>query len=278
MRAEPSSSPLLEVVDLSVDVGTPAAPNAIVRNVSFTLRDGRTLCMIGESGSGKSMTMRAIMGLTPRAARCSGSVRFRGRNLIGLAESELRQIRGRDIAMVFQEPLLALDPVFSIEQQIVETLRAHRRCSRAEAGRRALELLELVKIPAAATRRHAMPHQLSGGMRQRAMIAVALACRPGLLLADEPTTALDATVQIQILLLLKKLQAEMGMAMLFVTHDLGVAAHVADDIAVMQSGEIVEFGPAQRVLRQPEHACTRMLLACADNTRRAADEPVREPT
>jgi peptide/nickel transport system ATP-binding protein len=259
------SAPLLEVSNLNVKFasrgGKSDAGVQAVRNVSYHVDTGETLCIIGESGSGKSVSMRSLMRLLPSTAEISGSIRFEGRDVTAMGQAELEALRGGDIAMVFQEPMIALDPIYGIGEQIVETIVKHKRCSKAEARRKALEMLELVKIPSAQSRLRARSFELSGGLRQRAMIAMSLACHPKLLLADEPTTALDATVQIQILLLLKQLQREMGMAMIFVTHDLGVAAHVADRIAVMYAGEIVEQGSTGQVLGSPRHPYTRAMLA-----------------
>jgi peptide/nickel transport system ATP-binding protein len=219
------------------------------------------LCIIGESGSGKSVTLRALIGLLPPRTRIDGSVRFDGRELSTLGAAGLRQLRGKGIGMIFQEPATALDPVYTIGEQIAETIVAHEGVSIAQARRRALELLDRVSVPAAARRLDSYPHELSGGMRQRAMIALALACRPAVLLADEPTTALDATVQIQLLLLLRELQRERNMAMIFVTHDMGVAAEISDRVAVMYAGRLVESGTAEAVMLAPRHPYTRALLS-----------------
>jgi peptide/nickel transport system ATP-binding protein len=233
-----------------------------VNGVNFTLERGEVLCILGESGSGKSVTMRALMRLLPpRTARLGGRVVIDGEDVFAMSRSDLVALRGRKVAMIFQEPMVAFDPVFTIGQQIEETIVTHEDITRSAARARALELLELVQIPSAARRLANYPHELSGGMRQRAMIALALSCRPGLLLADEPTTALDATVQVQILLLLHELRRELGMAMLFVTHDVGVAAEIADRIAVMYAGRFIETGPVGQVIREPVHPYTQGLLA-----------------
>jgi len=197
----------------------------------------------------------------PRQAHIAGNVRVNGRDVLAMRSGELRDLRGALVAMIFQEPMTALDPVYTVGQQIGETVRRHTGCDKAAARARALELLELVRIPSAERRLDAYPHELSGGLRQRAMIAMALSCNPQLLLADEPTTALDATVQVQVLILLRRLQRELGMSMIFVTHDLGVAAEIADTIAVMYAGRIVEVGPVAQVLRDPLHPYTAGLLA-----------------
>ena len=221
-----------------------------VNGVSFTVRPGEVLCILGESGSGKSVTLRAMMRLLPpRRTRIEGAIRIDGQDVLALNKRALRDLRGGLVSMIFQEPMTALDPVYTIGTQIAETVMRHKGGSRAEARARALELLELVKIPEAERRLDNYPHELSGGLRQRAMIAMALSCGPRLLLADEPTTALDATVQIQVLILLRKLQRELGMGTIFVTHDLGVASEIADRIAVMYAGRIVEEGPVADVLR-----------------------------
>jgi peptide/nickel transport system ATP-binding protein len=254
-------APLVEVSDLSVRFVSREATVHAVNQVNFTARRGEVLCILGESGSGKSVTLRTLMRLLPRQARIEGNVRVNGRDVLAMRSGELRDLRGGLVAMIFQEPMTALDPVYTVGQQIGETVRRHTGCDKAAARARALELLELVRIPSAERRLDAYPHELSGGLRQRAMIAMALSCNPQLLLADEPTTALDATVQVQVLILLRRLQRELGMGMIFVTHDLGVAAEIADTIAVMYAGRIVEVGPVAKVLRDPLHPYTAGLLA-----------------
>ena len=253
--------PLVEVNDLSVKFVTREATVHAVNQVSFAASRGEVLCILGESGSGKSVTLRTLLRLLPRQARVEGGVRVNGRDVLAMRAHELRDLRGALVAMIFQEPMTALDPVYTVGQQIGETVRRHTGCDRQTARARALELLELVRIPSAARRLDAYPHELSGGLRQRAMIAMALSCKPQLLLADEPTTALDATVQVQVLILLRRLQRELGMGMIFVTHDLGVAAEIADRIAVMYAGRIVEVGPVAQVLSAPLHPYTAGLLA-----------------
>jgi peptide/nickel transport system ATP-binding protein len=233
---------------------------SVVNGVSFKLEQGQVLCLLGESGSGKSVTMRALMRLFPGTARIGGRITIDGQDILALSEAGLRKIRGSLISMVFQEPMTALDPVFTIGTQIAESVSYHDGVSSRDAHKRALELMELVQVPSAKRRLEAYPHELSGGLRQRAMIALALACRPKLLLADEPTTALDATVQIQILLLLRELQRELGMATIFVTHDLGVACEVADNVAVMYAGRFVEAGSVADVMGAPMHPYTEGLL------------------
>ncbi|MGJ5199670.1 MULTISPECIES: ABC transporter ATP-binding protein [unclassified Bradyrhizobium] len=233
-----------------------------VNDVSLSLGDGEVLGLLGESGSGKSVTMRALMRLLPnKRTQISGSVKVLGRDVLAMNGEELSQFRGRSVSMIFQEPGLALDPVYTIGRQIAETVMRHEGKSFAEAQARALEMLDVVRIPSAKRRLESYPHEMSGGMRQRAMIALALACRPKVLLADEPTTALDATVQIQILLLLRELQREFGMSVIFVTHDIGVAIEICDRLAVMYAGEIVEQGSLREIVRQPVHPYARGLLA-----------------
>jgi peptide/nickel transport system ATP-binding protein len=254
-------TPLVEVSDLSVRFVSREATVHAVNGVSFAARRGEVLCILGESGSGKSVTLRTLMRLLPRQARVEGSVRVNGSDVLAMPSRALRDLRGGLVSMIFQEPMTALDPVYTVGQQIGETVRRHTGCDRSAARARALELLELVRIPSPERRLDAYPHELSGGLRQRAMIAMALSCNPQLLLADEPTTALDATVQVQVLILLRRLQRELGMGMIFVTHDLGVASEVADTIAVMYAGRIVEVGPVAQVLSNPLHPYTAGLLA-----------------
>ena len=233
-----------------------------VRAVSLTLAPGRVLCIIGESGSGKSVTLQAVMRLLPPGGtRYGGRIMACGQDVLALRPAALRALRGQKVSMIFQEPMSALDPVYSIGEMIGEVLRMRQGIGRAAARARAIEALELVQVPDAARRVDAYPHELSGGLRQRAMIALAIASRPELLLADEPTTALDATVQIQVLLLLRRLRAELGMAMVFVTHDLGVAAEIADEVAVMYAGQVVESGSVGDILRAPLHPYTRALIS-----------------
>jgi peptide/nickel transport system ATP-binding protein len=232
-----------------------------VDRVDLQVRRGEVVALIGESGSGKSVTLRSLLRLhTPRHTRIGGHMRVGEHDVLALSPGALADYRGRVASMIFQEPLLALDPVYTVGAQIVESIRRHENVSAAQAQQRALELFERVRIPSPERRLQAYPHEMSGGMRQRAMIALALACRPQLLLADEPTTALDATVQIQILLLLRELQRDLGLAVVFVTHDIGAAVEVADRIAVMYAGRIVEEGPARTLIREPRHPYTLALL------------------
>jgi peptide/nickel transport system ATP-binding protein len=256
-----TETPLVKVEDLSVQFVSREATVRAVNGVSFELARGEVLGILGESGSGKSVTLRALMRLLPqRKTRLAGRIEIAGQNVMALDTAGLSRLRGPTVAMIFQEPMTALDPVFTIGDQIVEAITQHDPLTRAQARKRALELLELVQIPSAARRLDTYAHQLSGGLRQRVMIAIALACRPALLLADEPTTALDATVQIQVLLLLRKLQQELGMGMIFVTHDLGVAVEVSHKLAVMYAGRMVESGSVHDVARNPRHPYTEGLM------------------
>ena len=252
---------LVEVRGLHVRFVSRDATVHAVNGVDFDLMPRETLCILGESGSGKSVTLRALMRLNPpRRTVMAGTVRVGGHDVRAASERQLADIRGGVVSMIFQEPATALDPVFTVGQQIRETIMRHEPVGRAAADRRALELLEVVQIPSARRRLDSYPHELSGGLRQRAMIAIALSCRPKLLLADEPTTALDATVQIQILLLLRQLQQDMGMGVIFVTHDLGVAGEIADRVAVMYAGRFVEVGPVGNLMRAPLHPYAQGLL------------------
>jgi len=252
---------LLEVRDLKVAFGAHEA----VRGLSFDIAAGETLALVGESGCGKSATALALIGLLPETSRVSGSLRFDGRDLLGLSVRERRRLRGKDISMIFQEPMTSLNPVLSIGAQVVETLREHETLSRAAAWQRAVELLEMVQIPEPQRRAKDYPHELSGGQRQRVMIAMAVACRPRLLIADEPTTALDVTVQAHILDLLDSLRRELSMGLLLITHDLGVVAGHADRVAVMLAGEKVEEAKVDRLFAQPRHAYTQGLLGASLN-------------
>ncbi|MBA7477921.1 Oligopeptide transport ATP-binding protein OppD [subsurface metagenome] len=233
-----------------------------VNDLSLSLGEGEVLGLLGESGSGKSVTLRALMRLLPRKrTQISGSVKVLGRDVLAMSDEELSDFRGQKVSMIFQEPALALDPVYTIGKQIAETVMRHEGKSEREGMARALEMLEVVRIPSAKRRLDSYPHEMSGGMRQRAMIALALSCKPKILLADEPTTALDATVQIQILLLLRELQREFGMSVIFVTHDIGVAIEICDRIAVMYAGQIVEQGTTRQIVRSPVHPYAKGLLA-----------------
>jgi len=260
-HAPTAKEPVVSVDNLHVRFLMREATVAAINGVSFDLEAGQVLGILGESGSGKSVTLRALMRLLPPArTRIEGRIRVAGHEITAMDEAALRHVRGAKVAMIFQEPMIALDPVFTIGVQIAETIVRHEGISYSAANKRALELLEMVQIPSAARRLKAYPHEMSGGMRQRAMIALALSCRPSVLLADEPTTALDVTVQIQIILLLRQLQQELGMAVIFVTHDVGVAVEVADRIAVMYAGRFVEVGPTEKVIDAPGHPYTAALL------------------
>ena len=254
--------PLLKVEHLTTVFDLDAGPVPAVNDVSFEIRQGETLGVVGESGSGKSVTAFSIMRLVQPPGRiASGSISFRGRDLLTLTEAEMREVRGAEISLIFQEPMTALNPVFTIGDQLRETLLVHGRATRRDAGPRAIELLEAVRIPDAAHRVGDYPHQLSGGQRQRVLIAMALACRPALVIADEPTTALDVTIQAQILDLLREMKSAFNLSLLLITHDLGVIAETADRVAVMYAGRIVEQGTVREIFRQPEHPYTRGLLA-----------------
>ena len=251
---------MLEVRDLSVRIGTPLGDLSLVERTDFILEAGRTLGIVGESGSGKSMLALAIMGLLPPSARTTGSIKLQGQELLSLTERELCRIRGNQIGMIFQEPMTALNPAMSIGDQIAEGLMWHEGLGRRAARQRALDLLQRVGISDARRRLDAFPHQLSGGQRQRVGIAIALACRPRLLIADEPTTALDVTVQALILDLLAELVAEMGMGLILISHDLGVIAETADDTLVMYAGMPVEMGSSEELFSKPMHPYTRGLF------------------
>jgi peptide/nickel transport system ATP-binding protein len=253
--------PLLQVQGLRTLFTTDDGAFAAVDGISFAVHAGRTLAIVGESGCGKSVTSLSIMGLVPPPGRvASGSIRFDGRELLGLPERELQALRGNAMAMIFQEPMSSLNPAFTIGEQIVEGLRRHRGIGQAQAKALALQMLQKVRIPAPEQRFGEHPHKLSGGMRQRAMIAMALANDPRLLIADEPTTALDVTIQAQILQLMRTLQQDSGTAIVLITHDLGVVAEVADDVVVMYSGRIVERAPVARLFAEPQHPYTVGLL------------------
>ena len=256
---------LLAVRNLSVQFERAGAPARAVTNVSFELKRGEVLCLLGESGCGKTVTLRAITKLLPRRTKVSGEILLDGDNLLTMTRRRLNAVRGGRIAMIFQDALLAFDPIYSIGDQMVETIRCHAALKAAAARTRALKLLDMVHIPSSERCFASYPHELSGGTCQRALIALALSCQPDLLLADEPTTALDATVQIQILILLREIQRQSGMSMIFVTHDIGVAAEIADRVAIMYAGRIIETGTAGEVLSAPKHPYTQGLLASASS-------------
>ncbi|GAA5167345.1 ABC transporter ATP-binding protein [Amycolatopsis dongchuanensis] len=253
--------PLLEVTDLRVRFDTKGRRVNAVNGLSYRLSAGRTLAIIGESGSGKSVSSRALMGLLPPTAKVTGSARFAGKELVGRSEKQLRGLRGADIAMVFQDPARSLNPTMRIGTQITEAVRAHAKIDRKAAHARAVELLQLVRLPAAERRFHEYPHQLSGGMRQRVMIAIALAADPKLLIADEATTALDVTTQAQIMELLLELQRRLGTAIVLISHDLGLAASYADDVVVMYAGRAVEYAPASTLFSRVRMPYTEALMA-----------------
>ncbi len=254
------SAPVLSVRALRTTFATPRGAVAAVDDVSFDLHQGEVLGLVGESGSGKSITLRSVMRLVPPPGRVTGEVIWQGRDLLTLDPPALRRVRGGEIAMIFQEPMTALNPVLPVGLQITENLQAHTGLTAAQRQRRAVELFDLVGIPGAARRLGDYPHQFSGGMRQRVMIAIALASNPRLLLADEPTTALDVTIQDQILKLILDLRRDLGMSVIFVTHDLGVVAATCDRIAVMYAGRLIETGSVAGVFARPAHAYTRGLL------------------
>ena len=264
------TAPLLSIRDLTIAFGT----NEATRRISFDIAPGETVALVGESGSGKSVTALSVLKLLPPSAKLSGQILFKGKDLVTVAPAELRAVRGNDISMIFQEPMSSLNPVHTIESQIGEVLAIHRGLRATAARKRTLELLDAVGIPDPASRLSSYPHQLSGGQRQRVMIAMALANEPDLLIADEPTTALDVTVQAQILTLLKSLQQRLGMAMLFITHDLGIVKKIADRVCVMTNGEIVESGPVATLFANPQHAYTRHLLAAEPR----GTPPLSDPT
>ena len=275
-----STQPRLVVQHLSTSFPTEDGLVRSVADVSFAIDPGKTTALVGESGSGKSVTSLTLMRLLAKTANAqvSGSAVFGTRagqrvDLLQLPDAEMRALRGNELAMIFQEPMTSLNPVFTIGEQIAESVRLHKQLDRAAALAHAKRMLELVEIPAAAQRLHEYPHQLSGGMRQRVMIALAMACDPTLLIADEPTTALDVTIQAQILALMRRLQAETGMSILFITHNLGVVAHHADDVAVMYAGRVVERAPVRPLFAEPQHPYTQGLLACLPGKAHAAGEP-----
>ncbi|HET7389091.1 MAG TPA: ABC transporter ATP-binding protein [Nocardioidaceae bacterium] len=276
----------LEVEDLHVRFDTDEGTVLAVNGVSFSVEPGEVLSLVGESGCGKSMTALAVLGLLPPTASRSGRIRLEGEDITRLDEKALRRIRGRDVSMVFQEPMTSLNPIFTVGYQIGEVLRRHEGLSRSQARARAVELLDLVRIPAAKQRVREYPHQMSGGMRQRVMIAMAVACNPKVLLADEPTTALDVTIQAQVLDIMRDLQHELGTSVVIVTHDLGVVAEVADKVVVMYAGHVVEAGAVDDLFANPQHPYTLGLLGSvprpdlvlADTQNRLVEIPGMVPT
>jgi peptide/nickel transport system ATP-binding protein/oligopeptide transport system ATP-binding protein len=270
---------LLQVTDLTTAFRTASGEVTAIENVSFTLEKGEILGIVGESGSGKSVTALAIMGLLPRppARILGGSIIFENQDLLKLSDRSMQRLRGPGIAMVFQEPMTSLNPVFTIGEQIMETIKAHESLSQKATFARAVEMLEKVGIPSAATRMTDYPHQLSGGQRQRVMLAIALVCRPRLLIADEPTTALDVTIQAQILELLMDLRDEFGMAIMMITHNMGVIAETADRVLVMYAGRTVEQAPVTRLFDHPLHPYTQGLLSCVPTLDQDQDRLVAIP-
>ena len=271
-----TTDPLLEVAGLRVEIATERGVVRAVRDVSFDLTAGETLAIVGESGSGKSVTALSLLGLMRGKSMkvTAGRLAFGGRDLLVQREAAMRRIRGGEIGMIFQDPMTSLNPVLTVGRQLSETAETHLGMGRAAARRHAAELLDLVGIPSASARLDDYPHQFSGGMRQRVMIAMAISCRPKLLIADEPTTALDVTIQAQILELLARLQAEFAMAVILVTHDLGVVARVADRMLVMYAGRVVEIGSAEQVFEAPQMPYTRGLLASVPRLDVAEDRPI----
>ncbi|MFC7061962.1 ABC transporter ATP-binding protein [Halobacillus seohaensis] len=259
-------SQLLEVKDLVTSFRTAGEKLSAVRGVSFSVSQGETLCIVGESGCGKSITTLSVMGLLPKNGEITnGSILFNGDDLTDKKEEEMRKIRGNDISMIFQEPMTALNPVFTVGYQLMEPLKLHTSLSKVEVKRKAIDLLNQVGIPDPEKCLKKYPHELSGGMRQRVMIAMSLACNPSLLIADEPTTALDVTIQAQILELIDELKHELGMGVVMVTHDMGVVAEVADRVMVMYAGKVVETGTVEEIFKAPKHPYTRGLLASVPN-------------
>lgn len=255
--------PVLDVQNLNVHIKTPKGLLHAVRDVSFKVHRGETLCLVGESGCGKSMTSLAIMGLLPKVAKRSTSrLALLGEDLTKASKRRINDLRGNKMAMIFQEPMTALNPAYTIGEQLAEHYRHHKNASAEQARKRSVELLEKVGIASAGQRLGQYPHQLSGGLRQRVMIAIALMCEPELLIADEPSTALDVTIQAQILRLLVDLQKELGLAMVLITHDLGVVARIADQVGVMYAGQVVETGSAQQLFSSPRHPYSNGLMSC----------------
>ncbi len=271
-----AAAPILRVRDLAIAFATPTGPNQVIHDLTFDLHRGETLCVAGESGSGKSVTALAIMGLLPRPGGrvTAGHAFFGDRDLLGLREEEMRRVRGARIAMIFQEPMTSLNPVLSIGTQLTEGLRQHQGMDRAEAENRALQALDCVRIPEPRRRMRQYPHELSGGMRQRVMIAMAMACDPDILIADEPTTALDVTIQAQILELMADLQRQTGTGIILITHDMGVVAEMADRVVVMRDGRLIEEGDVRDVFRHPRASYTQALLRAVPRFSHGARSPV----
>ncbi|MFW6773222.1 dipeptide ABC transporter ATP-binding protein [Nocardioides sp. CPCC 205120] len=260
LEKSPPTTALLEITDVGVEFGGPKRWKAVTHGITFSVAPGETVALVGESGSGKSVTAMAVLDLLPEGARRTGSIRLSGEELVGASEKRLREVRGSDVAVIFQEPMTALNPVYTIGHHLVEAIRSHRDVDKAAARERAVELLRQVHMPDPELKVSHYPHQLSGGQRQRAMIAMAMASEPQLLIADEPTTALDVTVQAEILDLVRELQQRTGMSVLVITHDMGVVADVADKVVVMRDGRVVEQAPARELFARPRHEYTRALL------------------
>ena len=272
------TAPLLEVENLTVRFTTRDGEVTVLDEVSFALQPGERISFVGESGCGKSMTALAVMGLLPAMGRVSsGAIRFKGEDLATVSEARMRQIRGNEISMIFQEPMTSLNPLFTIGRQIAEVLQLHRGLDRTAAQQRAVELLEAVRIPNAAARVNDYPHQLSGGQRQRVMIAIALACEPEILIADEPTTALDVTVQAEIFALLRDLGSELQTAIILITHDMGAVAQMAERMLVMYAGRRVEEGRVADIVKAPAHPYTNGLISCVPHISSVATRPDRLP-
>ena len=273
------TEPLLHVANLAVQFETLRGPVRPVDGIDFSVAAGQTLGIVGESGCGKSMTSLALMGLLPpNGLLTAHDLRLGSQDLLHMPEAERRKVRGAEMAMIFQDPMSSLNPSFTVGQQITETIQAHEGGSASARRSRVLELLTQVGIPAPASRLDAYPHQLSGGMCQRVMIAMAIACRPKLLIADEPTTALDVTIQAQILDLLKRIQRATGMALILITHDIGVVSRMADELLVMYAGQIVEAGPTRELIRAPDHPYTAGLLACLPGTHSDREHRAKLPS
>jgi len=270
--------PVLEVNSLNIGFATHRGDAPAVRGISFSIAPGETLALVGESGSGKSVTALSILRLLPQNARITGDIRFDGHDVLAMPDKEIRKLRGRGIAMVFQEPMTALNPVLTIGEQVAEAVRVHHpELSRREVRDRTIEALDAVALPRAAQRYSDYPHQFSGGQRQRIVIAMAIVNRPQLLIADEPTTALDVTVQAQVLDLLADLRQRFGLAMLFISHDLAVVARVADRIAILRHGTLLESGPRDQIFLHPQQSYTKNLLAAVPTLHTRRDLPLAMP-
>jgi len=270
---------LLDIVDLNISFPAKAGVVRVSDGVSLNIKPGESLCLVGESGCGKTIVALSIMRLLPQNARISGEIRFKGENLLSLGEEEMRKIRGREIAMIFEQPSTCLNPVFTVGDQIAEAVRVCEKCSKKESGERAVELMKMVGIPSPEKRYIQYPHEFSGGMQQRAMIAIALAFSPSLLIADEPTTSLDVTIQAQILEILKNLTDKFKTSLFLITHDLGIAAEMCDNVIVMYAGEILEKGHTGGLFKEPKHPYSKALLgAISDNELRPIQGSVPELT